>query len=231
MNFGLGLGLKTKFKDFFGLSNKCKIQTIIPKINLGTEYGGWTIAPEYINKDSIVYSFGIGEDISFDLELINKFGVNVYAFDPTPKSINWVKSQNVPVNFKMYEYGIADFDGVAQFNPPENPDHVSHTLLDRPSTSNRAISVQVYTLQTIMKMLKHTHIDILKMDIEGAEYPVLRDLINQDIPIKQLLVEFHHSFDNISFKETKQTIELLNLKGYKIFDVSSSGLEYSFIKD
>jgi len=34
---------------------------------------------------AVVYSLGIGEDISFDLALIEKYGARVHAFDPTPK--------------------------------------------------------------------------------------------------------------------------------------------------
>ena len=41
--------------------------------SLGTNYGGWYI-PENIllNNNSIIYSAGVGEDISFDLLLSNK---------------------------------------------------------------------------------------------------------------------------------------------------------------
>ena len=38
-------------------------------IKLGTNYGGWYINNNIeLNEDSIVYSAGIGEDISFDLK-------------------------------------------------------------------------------------------------------------------------------------------------------------------
>ena len=109
----------------------------------GSDYGGWDIVDQEINKDSVVYSFGVGEDASFDLSIIDSYGLTVHAFDPTPKSIQWVKSNQFPDNFVMHEYGIADFDGVVSFNPPENPDHVSHTILDRETTSDCSIEVEV----------------------------------------------------------------------------------------
>ena len=35
---------------------------------LGTNYGGWSIPINTsLNKDSVIYSGGVGEDISFDL--------------------------------------------------------------------------------------------------------------------------------------------------------------------
>ena len=52
---------------------------------LGSDYGGWCICPENLTADSVVYSFGVGEDISFDLALIERFGLRVMLLIPTPE--------------------------------------------------------------------------------------------------------------------------------------------------
>jgi FkbM family methyltransferase len=195
----------------------------------GSAHGGWDIAVERINKDSCVYSFGVGEDVSFDLDLIARFGFRVHAFDPTPKSIRWVKAQVFPPQFTLHEYGLADFDGSIAFNPPENPDHVSHTILDRPSTCNRSITVPVRRLSTIMAELGHRRIDVLKMDIEGAEYGVIEDIARSHILPGQLLVEFHHRFPNVGVRKTKKAIKKLRGMGYRLFSVSDTGEELCFI--
>jgi FkbM family methyltransferase len=174
-----------------------------------------------------VYSFGVGEDISFDLGLIERFGLQVHAFDPTPRSIEWLQSQAMPPEFVFHAYGVAGFDGNCAFLPPENPAHVSHTIVAR-ETSRPAIEVQVHRLGTILKMLGHEQIDLLKMDIEGAEYGVLADMLACGVPVKQLLVEFHHRWPQLGIEKTKQTILALNAAGYRIFSVSPSGEEYSF---
>lgn len=196
----------------------------------GSRYGGWAICPQGITKDSIVYSFGIGTEISFELSLMEKYGVNVYGFDPTPKSIGWVKKQDLPERFHMCDFGIANYDGKANFNPPVNPEEVSHIMIDRPSTSPHAITVEVRRLYSIMKSLGHDHIDILKMNIESAEYDVIKDIIAENIEIKQLLIEFHTSFPNVGVSKTKEAVKCLNGNGYKIFDVEYLFQHYSFIK-
>ena len=208
-----------------------RTQVRLQELFLGnSEYGGWTISPDEINSGSIVYSFGVGEDISWDLALVERFGMNVYAFDPTPRSIAWVESQSPPEQFHFYSYGIAAYDGTARFFPPENPNHVSHTMLDRSETSGQAIEVPVKRLSTIAKELGHTHIDILKMDIEGAEYNVIEDLLNSKVSISQVLVEFHHRWPTVNRTQTRKAIRLLNEGGYRIFHISPSYEEYAFIK-
>jgi len=64
------------------------------------------------------------------------------------------------------------------------------------------------------------------MDIEGAEYGVLADMLTCGIPVKQLLVEFHHRWPQLGIEKTKQAIRALNAAGYRIFSVSPSGEEY-----
>ena len=95
---------------------------------LGTAYGGWCICPEKITPASVLYSLGVGEDISFDLAMIDKYQVQIYAFDPTPQSVAWIKNQNVPEQFHFFDYGIASFDGTAMFYPRKDTEHGSYSI-------------------------------------------------------------------------------------------------------
>ena len=80
-----------------------------------------------------------------------------------------------------------------------------------------------------MTELNHTYIDLLKMDIEGSEYSVINDILASNVRPKQMLVEFHHRFQNIGINETKKALEIMKKMGYKLFFVSQSGEEFSFI--
>lgn len=201
----------------------------IEKKKFGSSNAGWTLAPKFIDEKSIIYSFGIGTEISFDLSLIEQFNVNIYAFDPTPNSIEWIKSQSLPTNFKLNEYGISDYDGLITFYPPENPLHISHSIVEKMATKDKTINVNVKKLETIMSELGHEHIDVLKMDIEGAEYSVIEDIQKSGIRPIQILIEFHHRFSGIGLDKTKIAIKSLKQMGYKLFSVSDNGEEYSFI--
>jgi FkbM family methyltransferase len=177
-----------------------------------------------------VYSFGVGEDVSFDLAVIEKFGAQVHAFDPTPKSVEWVKKQTLPSKFRFHELGVAGHDGVARFSLPR-PDYVSYSVSDEPPDGERVVEAQVERLATIMKRLGHSRIDLLKMDIEGSEYSVIDDLAKSRPEISQLLVEFHHEIGNPqSVMQTRNAISRLNALGYQLFHTSETGREYSFIR-
>lgn len=201
------------------------------KERFGHGFCGWDVAVAGIDAQAIVYSFGVGEDVSFDVALIERFNVVIHAFDPTPASIVWVRQQTLPERFVLHEYGLAAFDGNVAFNPPENPAFISHTMLTRPVTSSRAILVPVKRLDTIMHKLGHDHVDVLKMDIEGAEYDVLKDIAQTSIRPRQILVEFHHRFPGVGIHQTKKAIDLLRGLGYRLFAISATNEEFSFILD
>jgi FkbM family methyltransferase len=207
-------------------------QVDCPKLHYGRKDYDWTFCPVELNKDSIVYSFGVGRDISFDLALIDNFGLNVFAFDPTPKSNAWVKSQILPAEFHYFKLGLSDHDGRMEFFETGGDEAVSYTELNLSNESGdrKHVSLEVCRLSTIASKLNHNHIDILKLDIEGSEYRVLPDILQSDIHIGQILVEFHHRFRQIKATKTRQLIKLMNHHRYWIFFVSTNGYEYSFIR-
>lgn len=77
--------------------------------------------------------------------------------------------------------------------------------------------VPVDTLKNIMDSLGHKHIDLLKLDIEGAENKVLNNMLDDDIFPKYLCIEFDllikgKDTDN----ETQKTVDRLIQNGYEI---------------
>ena len=86
------------------------------------------------------------------------------------------------------------------------------------------------TLDGLMKAHGHDRIDLLKMDIEGAEYEVLDGLLDSPVLPGQLLVEFHHRFVENGLDRTYAIIGRLREAGYRIFAVSEIGREVSFLR-
>jgi len=175
-----------------------------------------------------MYSVGLGEDVSFDLELQRRTGMTVHGIDPTPRSLDYLAKLNLPSAFHVHGLAIGPSDGKARFYPPENPKHVSHTLLARGKTDS-GFEVDTLTVSSLMRRLGHKELDILKLDIEGSEYEVIDQILQQALPIRQLLVEYHHQFDAIDVSRTLGSINKLRASGWLVFHVSESGRELSFI--
>lgn len=80
-----------------------------------------------------------------------------------------------------------------------------------------------------MQQLGHSRIDLLKMDIEGAEYQVFEDLATDMPPIGQIAVEFHHWLPEHTDDQTHAALKTLQRQGFDVFAITDSGREYSLI--
>lgn len=197
---------------------------------LGTDYGGWPLLTAQTPRNPLIYSFGVGEDISFDLAAIDRFGATLHAFDPTPRSRKWIEAQTLPEAFHFHPIGLGSEDGEAEFFAPEVDAHVSFSAQPAAQSDPAlAIRAPIKRLSTIAAELATGKPDVLKMDIEGFEYGVLDDLIEGSLRPAQLLVEFHHRMYGIPNSRTLDQIERLRAAGYRIFHVSDSGHEYGLV--
>lgn len=198
----------------------------------GTRYGGWAVLADSVSPASVVYSFGIGEDVSFDLGLIDANGCGVHGFDPTPKSLKWVTDNVRESRFVMHPWALGEEDGNLTLWLPDNPDHVSASLVAAASRSKGSFDAKCRSVGSIMKELGHERVDVLKMDIEGAEYGVISSLCDNGVieKVDQLLVEFHHRMEGFTRGQTLQALALLRSHGFGIAWVSEVGHEVLFVR-
>jgi FkbM family methyltransferase len=225
---GLARKMRRASERVTGRDYGARVEVQAPAERFGSDYGGYVVCPDYLTPDSIVYSLGIGEDISFDVAIIGRFGTHVHAFDPTPRSREWVMRQWLPDGLIFHPVGIAGFDGIATFEPPEGSRHVSHVLTGSDGTG--ALRWPVRRLSSTMQELGHTRIDLLKMDIEGSEYDVIRDIVDLRIDVRQLVAEFHHRIHRLGAERTREALHLLKTAGFKIFHVSDNGATLSLLR-
>jgi FkbM family methyltransferase len=193
-----------------------RVEAAGPLRRFGSEYGGYCLDESLVNSCSVVYSLGIGEDISFDLSLIARVGAEIHAFDPTPRVASWLAAQSLPDKFHFYPSAIAGQDGHETFYLPRQTRWISHSLLPARQYSAESITVPVMRLSTGMRVLGHRTIDVLKMDIEGAEYAVIEEIVRENISVGQLLVEFHHRLSTVGIRETKRALAALENHGMRI---------------
>lgn len=196
----------------------------------GTTYGGFYLDASLLTASSTLFSFGVGEDISFDIAVSKKNIGSIFLFDPTPKSIAFIKNTPLPENFHFFPIGISDQDEEASFFLPKNDNNVSGSLLShRQVDSTKKIKVLLKRLSTIIHELNIHRVDVLKIDIEGSEYRVLKDIMQERIFPLQICVEFHNEFYKNGKELFKSSLIFLKDNGYEVKAVSKSGKEYLFV--
>lgn len=185
-------------------------------------YGEWAVPLALLNETSIVYSVGVGDDISFDRALIDRYGCEVFAYDPSPTGVAFAATQELPDRFHFAPIGLSNVDGEAEFFA--GPD--TSFGLNNPGT-DKALVLPVRRLATLKAQNAHAHIDLLKMDIEGFEYDVIEDIAKTVRPTC-ILVEFHHKLLGRT-PDTKRAVAAVLEAGYDLFWVSDYGADYGFI--
>lgn len=197
--------------------------------------GDWVYCPTAIPRDALIYSFGVEEDVRIDRQLAERFAANVFVFDPTPNTVEWIATKLLPDGVRFFPYGVAASDGRTRFYPRVNRkgkiSKSMYTTVPAAGNEGHYVEVEMRTLRTLMKTFGHERIDMLKMDVEGAEYDVIDEVVSLEHPVKQIVLEFHHRFESIGNRRTVEAVTKLNNAGYRIFYISATGREYSFIHD
>lgn len=200
-------------------------------IRVGTVFDGgkWLCDPQSLPRPSVVYSFGVGGDISFDMDMAGLFGSEVYMFDPSP---------SVAANFSSFQSGQPCGRGRLCFQAlglgPVSKDERSQWRL---VIEGKECAVK--SLAEIALSLRHDHVDILKIDIEGGEFAALRQVLSshtlQSLHVNQLLVEFHLWNDDC-FEDFVRIVGSLKRQGFLLFRkefnpyAAEKCAEFAFVK-
>ena len=220
-------------------------------LRLGTAYGGWVLpADAPLSQDSVCYSAGAGEDISFDCALVERFHCQMRLIDPTPRAIehfnrleqalrsgglfpiNNSRSEHYTIawkdfrNIRLLPIGLSNKDGTLKFFLPKNPAHVSCSTVNLQKT-DEYFTAECCRFSTIMKRQGDSAVDLLKMDIEGAEYAVIEDLVVSNQLPKLLLIEFdevHSPQDASAGERIKSHIDMLLCAGMRCVAVDGSNI-------
>jgi FkbM family methyltransferase len=192
---------------------------------VGSAYGGWIVPIELIRPEWLCYCGGVGEDITFDLGIIERFGVTVHAFDPTPRAIDHVAREAASeTRFHFHSVGLWSDDTTLRFFAPKDPTHVSHSVVNLQRTTDY-FEAPCRSVPSIMAELGHASIDLLKLDIEGAEHRVLKSTLGAGIRPKVICTEIDQPVGAFRFWST---IRRVRSAGYAL--VAMSGWNFTFVR-
>lgn len=167
---------------------------------------GWTI---------IDIGGGIGDFTTFAAKAAREN--RVFAFEPTPESFALLEAnlaRNKINNARGYPQAIWSGEGTLWIDTSvgEPGQFISH---ESTKTEAQGASVAVPSLSLVQafEQLEIDRCDLLKMDCEGAEYPILYQAPNEIfVKIERIVMEYH---DNAQGNHT-QLGTYLQQQGYKV---------------
>jgi len=187
-----------------------------------------TFFDNYLRKEINIVDLGACQG-EFTDELNTLYNVKkaiLVEANPT----NFSKLKNLP-NYILYNKAISSSDNeiIEFFEDPNSPYNGSKDFNYFEGIKH---SIESITLETICKDNDIDFIDILKIDIEGAEYDVLENLTDSFFDkIGQITVEFHDFVDPQLKPRTIKLVERLKSLGFSYITKSINHMHGSDFYD
>jgi FkbM family methyltransferase len=118
----------------------------------------------------------------------------IYAFEPNPESVALLEkniAQNRLAGVTIFNCGLLDRNGASLLHLGDERGSVHAGVFARAEV-NRSVSISFKRLSEYIMALEN--IDLIKIDVEGAEHAIVKDLINTNTLRKSLryIIEYHH---------------------------------------
>jgi FkbM family methyltransferase len=175
---------------------------------------GATIGNKHILHDADIDSHSVVVDVgaftgSWAQHMVERYDPVIYAFEPNPKSFEQLeqKAANNP-KLQPMPYGLGDEDLSVDFTlnglgSSMCDDRRSHSNISR-------VKVDIAAIDRVWNDLKLGHVDLMKINIEGAEFPLLDKMIKKDLLkcVDCFLIQFHEWHPGSHKKRTRIREEL-----------------------
>ncbi|KAL3161396.1 hypothetical protein ABBQ32_010286 [Trebouxia sp. C0010 RCD-2024] len=213
--------------DVFGPFYNCPSKERVGTPPVAWDGGKWVCGVQTLRHKPkcTVYSFGSNGETSFEEHLLRLTdnNCNVHVFD---YSLNKKKASKVRAikGATLHEYGIGKEDTIVK----KSFKYAGHVTKE----------YELKSLPTIMTELGHSWVDLLKMDVEGAEYDVLPawvthySALKQRIPVTQAQIEYHHSSKGPKMALLVKTFKMMEASGFRTFstEYNINGAPWNFVE-
>lgn len=144
-----------------------------------------------LDGDSIVIDVGAFTG-AWAQHIIDRYDPVIYAFEPNPQSFEKLeeKAANNP-KLKPVPYGLGGEDMSVEFTlnglgSSMCDERAEHTDLPR-------VTVEIAAIDRAWRLLELGNVDLMKINIEGAEFPLLERMIATDMlkNVDCFLIQFH----------------------------------------
>lgn len=174
--------------DIYGLWSAAKHRAMVTKWY--RENGEDSLRFNYpLTSASTVFDIG-GYRGYFVREIVARYDPHVYVFEPVPEFFEQlVKEFGANPKVEIYGYGLSNVDSISRM-----------LLADEGSTiymtGEMQTKVRLRDIQTVVQELGINRIDLIKINIEGGEYELLRRMLETGLVsiCQDIQVQFHRFY-------------------------------------
>src|SRR5579862_673232 len=169
-----------------------------------------TILPDLVQRGGVVIDCGANLG-AFSVEMIRRFDCRCYAFEASPTVFG-----QMPRHSKLITRNLAICNSDRAVTFTLSNDITRNKISDTPTEDAFCTIVDGRHLGTTLGEFGIADIEVLKMDIEGAELEVIDSLDDKFFRgVRQMTIEFHDFLGYASTFEVNQRIQRLADIGFR----------------
>jgi len=178
-----------------------------------------------LTKDSVVVD--VGAHIGSFSVMAARIAHRVFAYEPEPSNYQMLKRNtelNDLKNLTLFELAVSGSSGYQEFCTYEDGSTGTHFLSQKGSPHAVKKRVQTISLEDIIEREGLSRIDFLKLDCEGAEHDILRNMsLDTAAQIRGIAMETHYAHPESSIDIPARLKEL----GFEVKTEHHGGYVYA----
>ena len=184
---------------------------------------GHTFITNWLSNTSTIVDLGMNHG-DFSFHIAERYGGTIVGVEPVSEL--FLQLPKVP-RLVAECVAIGGHDGVATLSIPANSD-ASLTLPQDPGSLSRQVPVS--TLGSLLRRKGVNRVDLLKVDVEGAELAMFEATDDATLrQIAQISVEFHDFLDPLLASDVLRIKTRLSALGFYIFRCSRDNTDVLFV--
>ena len=176
--------------------------------------GGYVIDKRSIQQTNTIITCGLNDDWEFEKSFLkNNKDCKVVAYDHTVDKEFWINrfKKDIKHFFLLKKIRLRKIIGIFEY--------LDYIKFFKDNNKHNIIKIGTQNIDykeiTISKILENQTNVILKIDIEGDEYKILNEIIDNSEKINSLIIEFHSIHENIDlikiFIENSKSLKLVHV--------------------
>ncbi len=144
-----------------------------------------------LGKNSVVFDVG-GYEGGWSSDIFSKYQCTIHVFEPAQKYIRYLKDRFLHnEHIVIHPFGLSNKNEDVSFQVTSDQ---SSVFIDKGEEEK----VKMIKISDFIKNKNIHHIDLIKMNIEGGEYDLLENLIQENLikNINNIQIQFHSFVPN-----------------------------------